>query len=362
MKAKIQEIIDQVSNTGLIERWGGWCFNKTDKDLPYGVSITNTTKGTLHGYDDNFYSTSYLFVKELKETGTRNQVRVTVGIYVFTPRLKWGEDMNTYDLALNLYAQLTKKYKETRFSSVISDKYVPNEVALIEIDFYAYGQCELPEPVWWDFEGTMTVGEFEAEGDVMEYGYRAGWGDDYGSISDFYTYYEYAGIYWIDGVLYAWGVNATVIKIGSVTLNNGTYNEAGYTSFVVAANPFPESGEEVEIKVKGEATEVWDYEGVLTVGKPDDDDSFSGFLVGDGVSIIGEWGQTNPLFNITLNGSIYIYIESIEYLYVSCELTNIKIDDNLFISNIKINGSTSFEITSNPFPTVGETCIIKIKL
>jgi len=359
MKAKIQEIIDQVSNTGLIERWGGWCFNKTDKDLPYGVSITNTTKGTLYGYDDNFYSTSYLFVKELKETGIRNQVRVTVGIYVFTPRLKWGEDMNTYDLALNLYAQLTKKYKETRFSSVISDKYVPNEVALIEIDFYAYGQCELPEPVWWDFEGTMTVGEFEAEGDVMEYGYRAGWGDDYGTLSDFFTQYEYAGIYWIDGVLYAWGVNATVIKIGSTTLNNGTYNEAGYTSFVIAENPFPESGEEVEIKVKGDVTEIWDYEGVMTVGFQ----APTIYGYGDGSPyFVPKVGNITPELKYSVGRNYYVVFQNGSIIKVSEECNYLYINGVCYIPTNFSNGESYLINGTNPFPAVGETCTIKIKL
>jgi hypothetical protein len=121
MKAKIQGILDLINGTGLIERWGGWCFNKTDKELPYGVAITTTTKGTMYGYDDNFYSSGYLFVKELQNTTIRNQVRVTVGIYIFTPRTKWDEEMNTYELPLDLYAQLNRSYKEIRFNSIIND-------------------------------------------------------------------------------------------------------------------------------------------------------------------------------------------------------------------------------------------------
>lgn len=356
MESKINEIISTINTTGLIERFGGWCFNKTDKDLPYGVAIQNTNKGTLYGYDDNFYSSGFLFVKDLQGTGRINEVRVTVGIYVFTPCTKWDEEMNTYELPLNLYSQLRKKYKDIRFSSVIVDKYVANEVALIEIDFMAYGQCELPTPVWWDFSGSMTVGEFEAEGEIMEYGFRKGWGDDYGTFADFYTCYEYEGCYWIDGILYVWGVNASIIQIGSVVLNEGTYNEAGYTSFEVETNPFPAEGETVTIKVKGTATETWDYEGVLTVAA---DSGSYGYFHKSG----SEYGNL-PGFH-----GNFLYWNS-NKLYFHKSYTYVKIG-NLIINNIFTVLPTNSDILrqsswrpniSNPFPSVGETCTIKIKL
>lgn len=118
----------------------------------------------------------------------------------------------------------------------------------------------------WDFEGTLTVGEFEGEGEVMEYGYRSGWGDDYGSISDFYTYYEYAGIYFIEDTLYIWGVDVAVLQIDGENYINGTYNSSGYTTFPFTTNPL--DGATAAIKIKGTNMETWDYEGVMTSGDP----------------------------------------------------------------------------------------------
>ena len=363
MESKINEIISAINTTGLIERFGGWCFNKTDKELPYGVAIQNTDKGTLYGYDDNFYSSGFLFVKELQGTGRMNEVRVTVGIYVFTPRTKWDEEMNTYELPLNLFSQLRKKYKDIRFNSVIVDKYVANEVALIEIDFMAYGQCELPTPVWWDFSGSMTVGEFQGEGDTMEYGFRKGWGDDYGTLADFYTFYDKEGCYWIDGVLYVWGVNASIIQIGGVVFNDGTYNEAGYTSFEVESNPFPATGETATIKVKGTATETWDYEGTLTVAEW----LVYGELVKRGYNTVYEnpaaYGSMNPVYKYYYNGYGFIeYNIGSSQLIISGECQKIKIGNTVYVTDWVLAGLTSCDDITDPFPKIDETITIKIKL
>lgn len=360
METKIQEIIDYITATGLIERFGGWCFNKTDKELPYGVAITNTNKGTLYGFDDNFFSSGYVWVKDIVSTGIRNQVKVTLGIYVFTPRTKWSEEMNTFDLPLDLYAQLNRKYKEIRFNSVIVDKYIANEVALIEIDFLAYGSCDVPTPVWWDFEGTMTVGTLAGEGGLTEHGYRAGWGDDYGTLASFYTQYQYAGLYWNDDTLklYVWGVNADVVQIGTTVFTEGTFNSEGYTTFEASTNPF--TWATAAIKVKGSATETWDYEGVMTVGE-DDNSIFFGYDTGD--AVLGGIGLL-PDYKYRYNTYRFIYWNSGSLkIKISIECQYLKIANQVY--NLEFahdSGISSIDEETNPFPEVDETCTIKVKL
>jgi len=217
-------------------------------------------------------------------------------------------------------------------------------------DYEAYDQ----DAYDWDFEGTLTIGEFEGEGEVMEYGYRAGWGDDYGTLADFYTYYEYAGIYWTDGVLYVWGVNASVVQIGSVVLNEGTYNSSGYTTFECETNPF--TGATAAIKVKGDATETWDYEGVLTVG-------------GDGILNKGLYYDSSGNKNGNITGFIsdlFHYIPGTKVFTIR-EGSIVKIDNNVIQGFIHYVLSLSSHykkiiLDSDPFPEVGETCTIKIKL
>jgi hypothetical protein len=227
-----------------------------------------------------------------------------------------------------------------------------------------------PAPEVWDYEGILTIGNFTGEGNTEEYGFRSGFGNDYGSIPDFYTYYAEAGIYWIDGTLYVWGVNVESISIDGVEYSNGIYNEFGYTSFAIPDNPF--TGETAAIKVKGTATETWDYEGVMTVGK-DADDLYFGFDTG----FLFEGGLL-PNYKFTYNNIKYLFYNTDESQgFISVECNKLKIGNYLLNKIGNLDEWPGIQISSglgnwkihldgeeqiNPFQAVGQTCTIKIKL
>lgn len=174
----------------------------------------------------------------------------------------------------------------------------------------------------WDFEGTLTIGTLAGEGGDTEYGYRAGWGDDYGSIANFYTYYEYAGIYWVDSTntLYVWGVDVDVIQIDGDNYVNGTYNALGYTTFPFATNPL--TGATIAIKIKGTNMETWDYEGVMTAEVYDS--IISGFFqIAGGV----QYGSILPVSFIN-----FIWTDGFN-VNVSYKITYLKIGNVCYLEN-----------------------------
>jgi SPP1 family predicted phage head-tail adaptor len=259
----------------------------------------------------------------------------------------------------------TVEYKIRKISTLnltwlIEDNGVFYDIKFIDDDkFYLYLTCRKTD--WkevFDFEGTMTVGSLSGEGGIVVYGFMNIGGDKFGNIDGFYTYGEYEGIYWSEGTLLVWGVDVSILSIDGTEYTDGTYNENGYTEFEIAENPF--TGTTAEIKIQGTIVEIWDYTGVLTVGSPDNDRF--GFDSGN----YDIFGSITPEYLWAYNGFKYIvYIQGV----ISCtgEIGKIKIDNEVFIATDILDGLTSFTEEKgnpiiNPFPAVGETCTIKIKI
>lgn len=139
MKDQVVSISEFINNTGLISRWGGWCINKTDKEMHYGIGIEPDCKGNIYGYDDNEVTTSYLYVESI--IGETNPATATIAINVFTPSKKIGELTNTYAISLNLFAILKKKYKDVSISTPNPQKYAFQEWSTIRIRIRAFGIC-----------------------------------------------------------------------------------------------------------------------------------------------------------------------------------------------------------------------------
>jgi len=207
----------------------------------------------------------------------------------------------------------------------------------------------------FDFEGVMTVGSLLGEGGITAYGFKNFGGEEFGSLDDFYTFYEYEGLYYVDGTLYVWGVDVDILSIDGIEYTDGTYNENGYTEFTIASNPF--TGATAEIKIQGTATETWDYEGVMTVGVSGLNNGYfhiSSFAYGSLTNFHGNFLYWN-------NGTMYGHKN---YQYVKI--------DNLIINQFswQIPAQTDIlrqrawrqNVSVNPFPAEGETCAIKIKL
>lgn len=103
--------------------------------------------------------------------------------------------------------------------------------------------------------------------------------------------------------------------------------------------------------------EVWDYEGTMTVGE--DGEFKTGFNMYGGVV---EFGTLVPEY-LPTQCSLFFTTEEMSIL-IHGNIDILKIDDieitGFTFSNI--SSLSMYNLLSNPFPAVGETCSIKIKL
>ena len=149
LEAKFNQISDYIDSLNIITYWGGWCHNMTDKDIPYGLGITAGCEGNIYSFNDNGIS-GYLFFRGLSSTNSsiKNEIRVTGGIYIFTPHKFIGELNNTYQLPLTIFGKLNKRFT-ARYNFTIDSvtgvrRFEDKEMALISFDFLHYGDCTLP--------------------------------------------------------------------------------------------------------------------------------------------------------------------------------------------------------------------------
>lgn len=103
----------------------------------------------------------------------------------------------------------------------------------------------------------------------------------------------------------------------------------------------------------------WDYEGIMTVG---------GDAIAQGYEstncFLGATGSMTPPFTYTNDtGCNFLAYEYEGFFEVTAIVAILKIDNIEFIPNSIDHGSSYFSTPeSTPFPAVGETCSIKIKL
>ena len=154
----IQENFDAVStiitDSGLIELWGGWCVNKLDKDVPYGIkplTSTSTKDTNVYTINDNVISSGYSYIRSLSDfKDIKGVFNVEMAINVFVNPKKIGRINTTYELPMKLIGVLKRKYKDVRILTISNEKYSFQEMATIIIPFKAYASCEdidLMEPV-----------------------------------------------------------------------------------------------------------------------------------------------------------------------------------------------------------------------
>lgn len=143
LKTVIAGIEAKIIATNLVTDWGGWCVNKTDKEMPYGIGTNNNVSGKLFGYNDNEITTGYLYVRNVESIGKFNQVEVTVTVNIFTPVKKIGENIQTFQVPLMIFGQLQKNYKNVRFYTPTSEKYSFQEMSSIDIKFTINAPCDI---------------------------------------------------------------------------------------------------------------------------------------------------------------------------------------------------------------------------
>lgn len=154
----IQENFDAVStiiqDSGLIELWGDWCINKTDKEVPYGIkplSVNSSKETNMYSINENVKSSGYSYIRSLTDYKDFTGVfTVELAINVFVNPKKIGRINATYEIPMKLISLLKRQYKVVRILQVNSEKYSFQEMATIIVPFKAYASCEdidLLEPV-----------------------------------------------------------------------------------------------------------------------------------------------------------------------------------------------------------------------
>lgn len=140
---KIDEIITE---SNLIELWGGQCVNKLDKDVPYGIKVLTSSSGresNVYTINENVKVTAYSYIKSMvshpKITGVFN---VEIGINIFVNPKKIGRVNSTYEVPMALVQKLKRKYKDVRLVEQKSERYAFTEMVTIAVPFLAYASCE----------------------------------------------------------------------------------------------------------------------------------------------------------------------------------------------------------------------------
>jgi len=147
---QIQDNIDDISqviiDSNLIELWGGWCVNKLDKDVPYGIkplAINSSKETNVYSLNDNVRSSGYLYIKSITDyRDIKGVFTVEVAINLFINPKKIGRLNATYEIPMKVVGLLKRQFKDVRLQQVTSEKYSFQEMSTIVIPFRAYSSCE----------------------------------------------------------------------------------------------------------------------------------------------------------------------------------------------------------------------------
>jgi hypothetical protein len=154
----IQENFDTVStiiqNSNLIELWGDWCVNKTDKEVPYGIkplSVNSSKETNVYSINDNVMSSGYSYIRSITDyRDIKGVFVVEMAINIFVNPKKIGRLNATYEIPMKLIGLLKRQYKDVRIQQNTSERFSFQEMATIIVPFKAYASCEnidLLEPV-----------------------------------------------------------------------------------------------------------------------------------------------------------------------------------------------------------------------
>lgn len=142
----IQDISTIIANSNLIDSWGGWCINMTDKQLPYGIKpLGDPLCGNVYTLNDNFQCSGYLYISNITSStngGLRGSHNVTVSINLFNNPKKIGNLNTTFEIPLAIIGALRRKYKEITLTSSPNQKYSFQEISVINVTFKAYDNCD----------------------------------------------------------------------------------------------------------------------------------------------------------------------------------------------------------------------------
>ena len=140
MKEEINKLNEFITSLGVITSFGGFCVNRTDKDVPYGVAAD----GKVYTMDDKKGVVGYTFVKSL--VNSSHGFSLKVGLYIFVNPKAIGEIIPVYQIPMFVYGELKKRYKDISFNAVVDENRMSlHEMSLIEIYMPVYRECDVLE-------------------------------------------------------------------------------------------------------------------------------------------------------------------------------------------------------------------------
>ena len=134
-----------ITESNLIELWGGQCVNKLDKDVPYGIKVLTSSSGlgsNVFTINENVKVTGYSYVRSMVSNKITGVFNVEIGINIFVNPKKIGRVNSTYEVPMALIGRLKRKYKDVRLVEQKSERYAFTEMATIVVPFLAYASCE----------------------------------------------------------------------------------------------------------------------------------------------------------------------------------------------------------------------------
>lgn len=142
MQDKIDIIDDIIKESKLVQRWGSWCINMTDKDLPYGVNPEKKTDNT-YSLNDKYKSVGYMYLRSLVSHPTIKDVyNATFVINLFISPKNIGNIHATYEVPMKIKKLIESKIKGCRLESVDNQKYSFQELASITVTFQTFANCD----------------------------------------------------------------------------------------------------------------------------------------------------------------------------------------------------------------------------
>ena len=88
--------------SGIFNNWGGECINKTDREVPYGIGISNG-QNNIFGYEDGHDVSGYMYTLDISpDNNSVYNKEIRINVY----QKKSITEMDSYQAAINLHHYL----------------------------------------------------------------------------------------------------------------------------------------------------------------------------------------------------------------------------------------------------------------
>ena len=139
---EIKKINGIIVDSGIFDRWGGYCENLVEKVNPYGLGLVGECIGNRYSYDDRFRSVGYVYIRSVNSQYMNrlfSLIRLSFGIQTFTNTKKFGDESKFYKPSLSLFTILTNAGYVVEITPQNHPKF---EMSLITATTQIFSDCE----------------------------------------------------------------------------------------------------------------------------------------------------------------------------------------------------------------------------